>query len=370
VSAEKLHSGGYALLTGGAGFIGSNLAHRLLTQGERVIVYDNLSRPGVEANVEWLKARHGQHVEFEVADVSDQGRLMRLCRGATSIFHFAAQVAVTTSMTDPRRDLETNVVGTFNVLEALRRRPDPPPLVFTSTNKVYGALAGVSLRQGATRYEPTDPQVRDFGVDEANPLDFHSPYGCSKGAADQYTLDYARTYGLPTAVFRMSCIYGPRQFGTEDQGWVAHFLIRARRSEPIVIFGDGRQVRDILFVDDLVEALVAARAHMPGLAGNAYNIGGGPENSVSLLELVSELERLLGSRLKLLYESWRLGDQRYYVSDTSKFAAATGWRPRVSPREGLLRLDQWVTEGVLSRQTKVAESGGVEPMAAAGGKLR
>jgi CDP-paratose 2-epimerase len=216
--------------------------------------------------------------------------------------------------------------------------------VFTSTNKVYGELADVELRRRALRYEPTDPGLRRNGVGEHRPLDFHSPYGCSKGSADQYVIDYARTFGLPAVVFRMSCIYGPHQFGNEDQGWVAHFLIRTLEGQPITIYGDGRQVRDVLFVADLVEALLLAQQHMPTVQGQAFNIGGGPANAVSLLELLDLIAELLGRNPELEHDAWRPGDQRYYVSDTEKFRRATGWRPRVSVRGGLERLTRWLVD--------------------------
>jgi CDP-paratose 2-epimerase len=261
---------------------------------------------------------------------------------AACIYHFAAQVAVTTSLTDPLQDFEINTRGTLNVLEAVRARRPAPALIVTSTNKVYGALDDVELERQQMRYVPKDLRLRQTGIGECRPLDFHSPYGCSKGAADQYVLDYARSYGLPTIVFRMSCIYGPHQFGNEDQGWVAHFMIRARERAPIRIFGDGCQVRDVLYVDDLVNALLLANGNAQRLAGRAFNIGGGPRNTLSLLELVDALEERLGTRLVLEFSPWRCGDQRYYVTDTSGFEAATGWQAGVSPEEGLERLQEWL----------------------------
>src|ERR687890_2291653 len=269
-------SGRPILITGGAGFIGTNVAHRLLTQGHQVRVFDNLARPGVEQNLRWLRDTHGNQVEIEIADTRNGEAVRRAVERAARVFHFAAQVAVTTSLTDPLEDFEVNARGTLNLLEALRAQPAPPPMVFTSTNKVYGALDDVGLRRRNQRYEPTDPSLRRTGISENRPLDFHSPYGCSKGSADQYVLDYARTYGLPAIVFRMSCIYGPHQFGTEDQGWVANLLIRAMEGEPIVLYGDGMQVRDVLFVEDLVDAFLLAQRNMDRLSGRAFNIGGGP----------------------------------------------------------------------------------------------
>jgi CDP-paratose 2-epimerase len=336
------------LITGGSGFIGTNLAHRLLSAGHPVLLFDNLARPGVEQNLRWLRDTHGTQVDIAVSDVRDADALRRAVQGVSQVFHFAAQVAVTTSLTDPIEDFDVNARGTVNLLEAIRAQSSPPPLVFTSTNKVYGALEDVGLRRQNLRYEPTDPSLRRTGVSENRPLDFHSPYGCSKGAADQYVLDYARTYGLPAIVFRMSCIYGPHQFGTEDQGWVAHFLIRAMEGRPIILYGDGRQVRDILCVDDLVDAFLLAQQHMSTDSGHAFNIGGGPGNTVSLLELLQMMGELLGEKPKIEFDSWRPGDQRYYVSDTGKFQRMTGWEPRVSVQDGLERLTRWLMESRIS----------------------
>jgi CDP-paratose 2-epimerase len=331
------------LITGGAGFVGTNLAHRLLTEGHRVLLLDNLSRPGVEENLRWLKQTHGERVQLIAGDVRNFQTVHAAVSRASQVFHFAAQVAVTSSLVDPIHDFDINARGTLNLLEALRTQKLPPPLVFTSTNKVYGGLEDVEMRKTATRYEPADERVRRHGISEARPLDFHSPYGCSKGAADQYVRDYARSYGLPTVVFRMSCIYGPHQFGNEDQGWVAHFLIRAIAGQPITLYGDGLQVRDVLFVEDLVEALQLAQANMDELAGEVFNIGGGATNTTSLLELLDAIERLHGSS-RVEFEAWRIGDQRYYVSDTRKFQQATGWTPRLSVAEGVERLYEWLNE--------------------------
>jgi CDP-paratose 2-epimerase len=332
-----------ALITGGAGFIGCNLALRLAESGTPVVVFDNLSRPGVSRNLELLRARYPGRVEVVIGDVRSAQQLRAVVRRASAVYHFAAQVAVTTSLTNPREDFEVNTLGTLNVLEALRELPKPPPLLFTSTNKVYGALADLSLRETALRWGPTDPAAQR-GISEERPLDFHSPYGCSKGSADQYVRDYARTFGLPSVVFRMSCIYGPHQFGTEDQGWVAHFLIRALRGEKITIFGDGKQVRDVLFVDDLTDAMVRASDQAHSLAGSAFNVGGGPDSTVSLLELLDLIRSITGRRCVLDQQASRVGDQRYYVSDVSLLSRATGWRPTTSVREGVERLARWVQE--------------------------
>jgi CDP-paratose 2-epimerase len=330
------------LITGGAGFIGTNVAHRILSAGRPVIVFDNLSRPGVAQNVEWLRDVHGPLVRIQVGDVRDRDALTRAVREVRQVYHFAAQVAVTTSLDDPFHDFEVNARGTLNLLEAVRACDRPPSVLFTSTNKVYGHLQDVPLRQSRTRYEPVSDAVRRDGIGESRCLEFHSPYGCSKGVAEQYVLDYSRTFGLPTVVFRMSCIYGPHQFGTEDQGWVAHFLIAALRNEPLTIYGDGLQVRDILFVDDLVDAMLLAQEQVGSLAGQAFNIGGGPENTISLVELLDLIGELVGERPLAHVEPWRTADQRYYVSDTRKFRATTGWRPGVGVRAGVAHLLDWL----------------------------
>jgi CDP-paratose 2-epimerase len=339
------------LITGGAGFVGTNLADHLLTSGRSVLIFDNLSRPGVEKNVAWLREVHGSRVRVEQGDIRDRSALRRAVQQSSQVFHFAAQVAVTTSLVEPMLDVEINLLGTLNLLEELRALANPLPLVFTSTNKVYGGLDDIGLHLNSKRYEPVDPTVCARGIGESRPLDFHSPYGCSKGAADQYVIDYARTFGLPAVVFRMSCIYGPHQFGTEDQGWVAHFVIRALENRPINIFGDGMQVRDILFVEDLVEAFLLAQEHMDSISGHAFNIGGGPENTVSLLELLDFIRAVNGRLPDIHFDAWRPGDQRYYVTDSEKFKAATSWNPVVSAQDGVGRLYRWLME---SRETPLS----------------
>jgi len=333
------------LITGGAGFVGSNLAHRLLSSGHRVRLLDNLSRAGVERNLRWLMETHGDLVDIEVPDVRNLSIIKQAVKDASQVFHFAAQVAVTSSLDDPIEDFEINARGTLNLLEAVRAADNPPPLIFTSTNKVYGNLADLEFEKQGTRYAPANDAIRERGINEDRPLDFHSPYGCSKGAADQYVTDYARTYRLPALVFRMSCIYGPHQYGNEDQGWIAHFVIRSIAGKPITIYGDGMQVRDILFIDDLVDAFLLAQQHMKKLAGNAFNIGGGPGNSISLLELLDLLAELHGGDVSVRFENWRAADQRYYVADTSKFSGLTGWAPRVPVHEGVRRLYEWIRTG-------------------------
>ena len=344
------------LITGGAGFIGTNLADRLLSEGNDVTVYDNLSRNGVERNATWLQEKYGSKVKIEIGDVRDAAHLTSVVRSAGQVFHFAAQVAVTTSLAEPRHDYEVNIGGTLNLLEAIRATGNPPPLVFTSTNKVYGALADLGLQKNCTRYQPLDAVLRT-GISEERPLDFHSPYGCSKGAADQYVLDYARTFNIPAVVFRMSCIYGPHQMGTEDQGWIAHFLMRALKGEPIVICGDGMQVRDVLFVDDLLDAFLLAQANCRMLSGQAFNIGGGLGNTISLIELLDLIGTLQNRKPQVQMDDWRVGDQRYYVSDTRRFKAATGWAARVSVREGVQRLYEWLKEADVAAAPQIVPGG-------------
>ncbi|MCS7251066.1 MAG: NAD-dependent epimerase/dehydratase family protein [Anaerolineae bacterium] len=335
-----------ALITGGAGFIGSNLADALASDGWVVWIFDLLARPGVERNLTWLQERHGGRIRFIRGDIRDFPAVADAVRQAEVIFHLAAQVAVTTSLIDPRTDFEMNALGTLNILEAARQARHRPIILYTSTNKVYGAMEEVPVVEEATRYRYAD---RPFGIDERQPLDFHSPYGCSKGAADQYVRDYARIYGLPTVVFRMSCIYGPRQFGTEDQGWVAHFVISAMTGRPITIYGDGKQVRDLLFVTDLIAAMRAAVERIHRTAGQIYNIGGGPENTLSVWrEFAPLLEEILGRPLDPpSFGPWRPGDQKVYISDIRKAMRDLDWRPQVGVREGLARLVEWVQEGIL-----------------------
>jgi CDP-paratose 2-epimerase len=334
----------YSLITGGAGFVGTNLAKRLLEEGKRVLILDNLSRPGVERNLQWLYDNYEERLEVHVADIRNLQTVKMLMKGASEVFHFAAQVAVTTSLDFPINDFEINARGIINVLEAIRAMDNPPPLVFTSTNKVYGGLEDLHFISNSSRYNPADKNILKNGISEARPLDFHSPYGCSKGAADQYVIDYARTYGIPAVVFRMSCIYGPHQYGTEDQGWVAHFAIRAIENKPISIYGDGKQVRDVLFVEDLVDAFLLAQKHMPEISGQAFNIGGGPGNTTSLLELLQMLGDFQGHKIPLNFDNWRPGDQHYYVSDIRKFRKATGWYPKHTVQEGVSKLYRWLCQ--------------------------
>jgi CDP-paratose 2-epimerase len=331
----------YILITGGAGFIGTNLAYSYLNRNQPVHIFDNLSRPGVERNIADLLARFPGRVLFTKADVRSQSALATAVQSARKIYHLAAQVAVTTSLEDPVADAETNFVGTLQLLEAIRRSPSRPPLLFTSTNKVYGALRNIGLEAREIRYEPVDRVLAQSGISEEQPLEFLSPYGCSKGSADQYVLDYARSYGLQATVFRMSCIYGPHQLGSEDQGWVAHFVRQALRGDIITIFGDGKQVRDLLYVDDLIQAMQTALNNIAHCSGQAFNFGGGFDNSVSLLEVILQVKAITGNLPHTERGPERLGDQRWYVANTSKARAALGWQPEISVRQGLRNLIAW-----------------------------
>jgi CDP-paratose 2-epimerase len=330
------------VITGGAGFVGTNLAHRLLEEGRRVLVLDDLSRPGADQNLAWLEETHGRRLEACIAEVGDGDALQDVLVGAEAVVHLAAQVAVTTSLEAPLHDFAHNLQTTLTLLEALRQAARPVPLLYTSTNKVYGALPDVALRRTGRRWQPVDRRLRDHGISERRPLAFCTPYGCSKGGADQYVLDYAKTFGLPAVVFRMSCIYGEHQHGTEDQGWVAHFLIRALAGERLVVYGDGCQVRDVLFATDLVEAMLRVLANASHLAGTAFNVGGGPGNTLSLLELLAILEDLGCPPAEVEFAEERPGDQRWYVSDTSQLERRTGWRPMVDVDAGIRALHTWL----------------------------
>jgi CDP-paratose 2-epimerase len=329
------------LITGGAGFIGSNLAESLLADPQaRVRIFDNLSRRGVEHNLDWLRDLDGSdRLEFIEGDVRSKSAVQSAAKNATEIYHLAAQVAVTTSVEEPRDDFDTNLAGTFNVLEAARQSGRHPFLLFTSTNKVYGSLERVPVVIDGSRYRALDP---DFdGVSESELLDFHSPYGCSKGAADQYVRDYARIYDLPTVVFRMSCIAGPRQFGNEDQGWVAHFLYSVLEGKPITIYGNGFQVRDVLHVSDLVRAMDSAREGAQRTRGEIYNLGGGMERSISVIQMLQAIEKQTGMEPILRYQNVRPGDQPLYISNTAKLTAHTGWQPQYSNMETLYAIHRF-----------------------------
>jgi CDP-paratose 2-epimerase len=332
------------LITGGAGFIGSNCVARLLGRAEQVTVYDNLSRSGGSRNIEWLRAAYGKDsFDLVVGDLRDAARLTAAAREADIIIHLAGQVAVTTSVLHPREDFEDNALGTFNVLEAARLSGRNPIVLYSSTNKVYGSMEEMNIIEKETRYAYAN--LSD-GVPESYPLDFHSPYGCSKGTGDQYVRDYARIYGLPTVVFRQSTIYGPRQFGIEDQGYLAWFVIAAITGKPITIYGDGKQVRDMLYVDDLLSAYDLAIEKIGISAGKVYNVGGGPENTTSIWqELGPTLESLLGREINIEWiPDWRPGDQRIYISDIRKIKRELGWQPEVRFDKGIQRIFDWVKE--------------------------
>jgi CDP-paratose 2-epimerase len=330
------------LITGGAGFIGSNAVRYFRSRGDTVTVFDNLSRRGTRANLEWLReAGPLAMVEGDVRDAEAVRTVVADVR-PDAVVHLAGQVAVTTSVTDPRTDFEVNAHGTLNVLEALRGARPEALLIYTSTNKVYGALEGRAVVDGGRRYQFADGQA----VSEETPLDFHSPYGCSKGAADQYVRDYARIYCLRTVVLRMSCIYGPRQFGVEDQGWVAWFVIAAALGERITVYGDGKQVRDALFVDDLLMLFQRLMEHPDDAAGQVFNVGGGAQHQLGVTELIDMLAELRGCAIPYDFADWRPGDQRVYVSDVGRVARVMRWSPEVAPADGIKRLHEWVHDNL------------------------
>ena len=329
------------LITGGAGFVGSNAVAHFLAQGRRVIALDNLGRRGTDKNLAWLQGLGGDMV-FSRTDIRDAAAVTAVFRAhpdIEAVLHLAAQTAVTTSVEDPREDFESNALGTFNVLEASRCLPRLRAFLYASTNKVYGGMTDVAVVERDDRYA-----YRDYpdGIAEDRPLDFHSPYGCSKGAGDQYVMDYARIYGLPTVVFRQCTIYGPRQLGVEDQGFMAWFCIAAMLGEPLTIYGDGKQVRDVLYVSDLLALYERAIERIDRIKGQVYNVGGGPANTLSLLELVARIEDLLGRRLELRFGEWRPGDQRVFVANIAKAVRDLGWQPQVSVEDGIESLLAWV----------------------------
>lgn len=329
------------LVTGGAGFIGSNLVHRLLGLGEAVTIFDNLSRAGSARNLAWLCSEYGaDSFNLIEADVRDAAALYKAVVDQDIIVHLAGQVAVTTSVTNPREDMEINAIGTFNVLEAARNFGNDPIVLYASTNKVYGGMEDVpvALRDGRWEYENLP-----LGASEQQNLDFHSPYGCSKGTGDQYTRDYARIYGTRTIVFRQSCIYGPRQFGVEDQGWVAWMVIAASTGRPITIFGDGKQIRDLLHVSDLIDGYLAAIENIEVTKGQVFNMGGGSSNTLSVWsELGPMLSGLLGKKVEVAYSDWRPGDQKVFVADIRKAQRVFGWEPKINVEQGVKQLFDWV----------------------------
>ncbi len=331
------------LVTGGAGFIGSNYVHRLLQRGENVTIFDNLARDGSRKNLSWLREMYGEKAfHLIVGDVRDTKATQEAAAGVDVIVHLAAQVAVTTSVVYPREDFDTNALGTFNMLEAARLNGRSPIFLYASTNKVYGRMEDVGVIEEDSRYHYAGfPE----GIPESQPLDFHSPYGCSKGAGDQYVRDYQRIYGLPTVVLRQSCIYGPRQFGMEDQGWVAWFIIAADAGKQITIYGNGKQVRDLLFVDDLLDMYDACIEKIEKAAGQVYNVGGGSGNTIAIwTEFAPYLEKLANRKIPIQHADWRPGDQRIFVSDIRKAEIELGWKPAVGVEDGIRRLHGWVTE--------------------------
>lgn len=329
------------LVTGGAGFIGSNYVHRLVQRGENVTIYDSLSRAGAPRNLAWLEETFGKNAfRLIVGDVRNADQLAETAKDADVIVHLAGQVAVTTSVTNPREDFEANALGTFNALEAARVSDRNPIFIYSSTNKVYGGMDDVELIEEATRWLYEDLSE---GCTETQPLDFHSPYGNSKGTGDQYTRDYARIYGLRSVVFRQSCIYGPRQFGVEDQGWLAWMMIAAVTGRKITIYGDGKQVRDVLHVNDLLNAYDLAIEKIEIANGQVYNMGGGTRNVMSVwTEFGPILERLLGKQIEVERGDWRPGDQKVFYADFRKAKRELGWEPKIDLEEGIETLFEWV----------------------------
>ncbi len=332
------------LITGGAGFIGSNLANFLLSQGAEVTIYDNLSRKMVKNNLRWLKENTGGgKLEIIIDDVRNRDSLYRAIKNKDVIFHLAAQTAITDSVSNPMDDFEINTIGTINLLEGIRRHNPHAAALYSSTNKVYGSMESLKYGQTKNKFIFLDKNFKD-GIDESFPLDFHSPYGCSKGAADQYFHDYSRIYGLKTVVFRQSCIYGKRQFGNEDQGWVAHFLKKILQREEISIYGNGKQVRDILYIDDLIDAYLRAVNKINNIKGNIYNIGGGSKNKVSLIELIKILEKKLNKSASYSFKEWRPGDQKIFFCNNQKAYKELGWEAKTGIDEGLNKLFEWVVQ--------------------------
>lgn len=329
-------------ITGGAGFIGCNCARHFMDVGHEVVVLDNLSRIGSDLNLDWLNSLG--EFQFIRGDIRDSGLLQEYFKDNQDVdvvFHFAAQTAVTTSITNPREDFEINALGTLNLLESIRCSDSDPVVIYSSTNKVYGNLNYLNIRSKELRYELVDyPQ----GISEDFQLDFHSPYGCSKGVADQYVRDYHRIYGMKTVVFRQSCIYGPRQFGVEDQGWVAWFIISALKNNPITIYGDGRQARDVLHINDLIHAYSKAIDNIGLIKGDIYNIGGGPENRLSLLQLIEMISSQTGMEIGHKFDSWRAGDQKVFCSDNTKLEKGLDWQIGENYREGIVTLFNWIQD--------------------------
>jgi CDP-paratose 2-epimerase len=346
-SAKTANSKKYKniLITGGAGFIGINLARHFLVKGQHVIIFDNLSRKGTDVNIRLLKRDFGTKFTLIKADiVTDFAKLKNAVAKADAVVHLAAQVAVTTSVDNPRHDFEVNAIGSFNVVEAIRLSKNRPPLIYSSTNKVYGSLHHRPVREHDTHYRFEHDEIHANGISESEQLDFHSPYGCSKGIADQYVIDYSRVYGLKTVVFRQSCIYGPYQFGVEDQGWVAWFGIAAMFGKQITVYGNGKQVRDILYINDLVRLYDLALTNIDKVSGHAYNVGGGPTNTLSLIKLLEMLEKRLGFKIPTLRADIRVGDQPVFVADIRKVKSHLGWSPEHGVDFGFDQMMNWIEE--------------------------
>jgi len=330
------------IITGGCGFIGTNVALFHLKKKHKVVVIDNLSRRGTEVNLSLLKKY--KNLKFYKVDIRDKEKINKIFsqnKDVDIVYHLAAQVAVTTSVLNPYEDFEINALGTINVLEAVRKHTPKTFFIFSSTNKVYGGMENIKIEGRNGRYFAVD---YPNGIDENFNLDFHSPYGCSKGAADQYVRDYSRIYGLDTVVFRQSCIYGPNQFGIEDQGWVAYFCIQAMFDKEITIYGDGKQVRDVLYIDDLIDAYLLSYKNRKKVKGEIFNIGGGPQNQVSISEFIEYIKKKLNKPLKYKFSDWRPGDQKYFVSDNSKLYKYLNWTPKISMQEGVDKLIDWIFE--------------------------
>ncbi|PIN77122.1 CDP-paratose 2-epimerase [Candidatus Woesearchaeota archaeon CG10_big_fil_rev_8_21_14_0_10_34_8] len=330
------------LVIGGAGFIGSNLIDYYCKKSSKIIIFDNVSREGVKNNVFWLQKKYPVQVSFVKGDIrTDTAKLSELMEKVDVVFHLAGQVAVTSSVKTPLEDCHINVIGTLNILEAIRNSQKKPMLLFSSSNKVYGELMHIPINEIENRYVY---EKLPFGISESHNLDFHSPYGCSKGAADQYVRDYSRIYGLRTVVFRQSCIYGYRQFGSENQGWLAWFIIATLTGKPLTIYGNGKQIRDVLFIDDLCEAYDTAVQNIDKTSGKIYNVGGGSDNALSILELVNILEEIFQKKIEISFGAWRPGDQKVFISDIRKAKSDFGWMPKISPKEGIKKLVCWVKE--------------------------
>jgi CDP-paratose 2-epimerase len=337
-------------ISGVSGFIGSHAAARFLQMGHRIVGFDNLSRPGSTLNLQWLEEISGdlQILHVDLRSANDVESVFSKHSDVQLVLHEAAQVAVTSSVVNPRHDFEVNALGTFNMLESVRKHCPDASFFYASTNKVYGALDRIEVVERDGRY---GYKTNVSGVDESEALDFHSPYGCSKGAADQYVRDYSRIYGMKTVVFRQSCIYGTRQFGVEDQGWVAWFTIAAVLGKPVTIYGDGKQVRDVLWVDDLIDLYCSALDHIDVASGQIYNAGGGPVFTLSLLQLLEMLGAALNKSVSFNFADWRPGDQQIFVAKCEKAKRELCWAPKISPSVGVNRLVQWVlnSRAVLER---------------------